>query len=330
LLIDAGPSTTWPVLREKIKGLPPTERRIDLLIITHIDQDHIGGVFPLLENAAMLGLSVGEVWFNGVEHLPPIQGLARSVAEGQRLGQLLLDLQTKQSLLWNSSFLGQAVATPHHAGYRQALGIEAPLVTVLSPTPKALQRLAATWTAPTDRSVPSDENHELTKISGAWFTEIHELAQTRTKEDVSAANGSSIAFVLEHRGTRCLFTGDASPRILGAGLTAYANANGALPLFDVVQLPHHGSAANSTQPLLSVCPAINYLVSTDGSKYGHPHEIAIARVLQAAAGREHAIWFNYPHAFLEYWSQESAYGRFGSRIEFLRDGSGVEIVVPSR
>jgi glyoxylase-like metal-dependent hydrolase (beta-lactamase superfamily II) len=38
-------------------------------VVSHIDADHIGGVIELLEDTA-LGVSFGDIWFNGYRHLP--------------------------------------------------------------------------------------------------------------------------------------------------------------------------------------------------------------------------------------------------------------------
>jgi glyoxylase-like metal-dependent hydrolase (beta-lactamase superfamily II) len=56
-LIDAGTPETWDVVRPKIEQLAPAERRFELLVVSHIDLDHIGGVLPLLAAAKDLETS---------------------------------------------------------------------------------------------------------------------------------------------------------------------------------------------------------------------------------------------------------------------------------
>ena len=46
------------MLRARIAGLPAGERRFELLVVSHIDNDHIGGVLPMLEDEE-LGLEFG-------------------------------------------------------------------------------------------------------------------------------------------------------------------------------------------------------------------------------------------------------------------------------
>ena len=43
-LIDAGTPETWDALRARIAALAPGDRHFELLIVSHIDKDHIGGV----------------------------------------------------------------------------------------------------------------------------------------------------------------------------------------------------------------------------------------------------------------------------------------------
>lgn len=58
ILIDAGPEAEQESVCRRLwnKGL----RRVDLLILTHLDEDHIGGADAILET-----FPTGEVWING-------------------------------------------------------------------------------------------------------------------------------------------------------------------------------------------------------------------------------------------------------------------------
>ena len=44
LLIDGGREGTWTSLKDAIQALPAAERVFELLVVTHIDADHIAGV----------------------------------------------------------------------------------------------------------------------------------------------------------------------------------------------------------------------------------------------------------------------------------------------
>jgi hypothetical protein len=54
MLVDTGPDETYPALRTRLAVTKPDRRgrrRIDLVVVSHIDHDHIGGVVLLLADA---------------------------------------------------------------------------------------------------------------------------------------------------------------------------------------------------------------------------------------------------------------------------------------
>ena len=68
ILIDGGTSGSIEPLVDKVKAMPAGSRRLELLVVTHVDADHIAGVLKFLETPK-LGLTVGEIWFNAYKHL---------------------------------------------------------------------------------------------------------------------------------------------------------------------------------------------------------------------------------------------------------------------
>src|SRR5437867_4466327 len=82
LLVDGGMPETVGTLRERVLALPPDERVVDVVVVSHIDSDHIGGLLALLTATQELGVSFGDVWFNGLPQLPEAPtGPSRSVSE---------------------------------------------------------------------------------------------------------------------------------------------------------------------------------------------------------------------------------------------------------
>jgi len=70
IVVDGGPAATYETgLHKRLLLLPVKDRRIDLLVVTHIDTDHIDGAIILLQAAEQLGINFGEIWFNGWEQL---------------------------------------------------------------------------------------------------------------------------------------------------------------------------------------------------------------------------------------------------------------------
>ena len=78
ILIDGGyVETYYNSLRPFLKELNSKGKHLNLMIISHIDQDHINGIKTLLlENGTAIKpkiISIDEVWFNGFKHTDTIR-----------------------------------------------------------------------------------------------------------------------------------------------------------------------------------------------------------------------------------------------------------------
>ena len=139
LLIDGGPLGAFAALRAHVEALPAEARDVELLVVTHIDADHIDGIVKLLRHPE-LGLRYRELWFNGWPQL------ARSLAGGAvvqggggergAISGAALDLTTMRvGLACNERFQRYAAFVPDDGELpraRLAGGME---LTLLSPTP---------------------------------------------------------------------------------------------------------------------------------------------------------------------------------------------------
>src|ERR1017187_10565785 len=72
ILIDGGVRGTHKHLRQRIGNLPDGDRRFDLIVLTHVDADHIAGLLAALE-ATDLDFNVCDFWMNGWKHVAPDQ-----------------------------------------------------------------------------------------------------------------------------------------------------------------------------------------------------------------------------------------------------------------
>ena len=116
LLIDCGTSAVYPRLRERILALRESDRHFELLVITHVDVDHIGGALDLLRQQQELGVTFGEIWFNGYVHLTPGGVVPRPEAEdilGPLQGEALTELIVANGAAkWNAAVQGGALVVP--------------------------------------------------------------------------------------------------------------------------------------------------------------------------------------------------------------------------
>ena len=149
MLIDGGPAHTYPRLLERIALLPPDERRFELLVITHIDGDHIDGVVRLLRDAEALGIEFDRVWFNGREQLDRLPGRigdGLGVVAGEFLQLLLHDLEQRVGDVWNVGFDHGIVHCDPASGSMPKVQLPGGLtLTVVSPDLERLHDLDEHW-----------------------------------------------------------------------------------------------------------------------------------------------------------------------------------------
>lgn len=329
MLIDGGPPEAAAAVEARVDALPPGDRAIDVVVVTHIDSDHIGGMLPLL---ARDDIEVEDVWFNGLPQLPTSgEQLTRSVGEGEDLVELLTDASRPRPLAWNRIVEGRAVATPGDHTFLELAPPGGPKITLLSPTPKRLLALRGIWDKALTR-LQRGESEEIEPPSPPEpLGDLELLAATKTKNDTSVPNGSSIAFLLEHRGASCLLGADAFPTVLGGALWALANARGGQPVaVDAVKLPHHGSQKNVGAKLLTVVSSKQFLISTSGEHFGHPDDVSLARAV-TAGGPGTTLWFNYPaNAKTSRWADPGLAARCELTTHFADSDAGTRLELPER
>ena len=98
----------------------------------------------------------------------------------------------------------------------------------LSPTPRRLLALRRVWDQAITRMRRGEPEETATSIPLEPLADLAAVADADTANDTSVPNGSSIAFLLEHRGASCLLAADAFPTVLGGALWALVNARGGI------------------------------------------------------------------------------------------------------
>src|SRR5262245_51090046 len=89
VLIDGGPVSTYPFLCQRIDKMPAGDRTFELIVLTHVDADHVEGLVRLFADKP-LQFNVREVWFNGWRQMNSAHGLLGPL-QGEFLSALLVD-----------------------------------------------------------------------------------------------------------------------------------------------------------------------------------------------------------------------------------------------
>jgi hypothetical protein len=276
VIVDGGPvesmPTLVPALEQRLHALPGETNRVELLVVSHVDADHIQGIVSLLSDHRRLKL-FHDVWFNGYEHLDDRLG----AIDGERLTAALQSDRSR----WNRAFDGDAVVIPDEGDLpviQLAGGLE---LTLVSPTRAALARLAPKWKeecekagliAGTGAEVPASLLRD--DLLGGF--DIDALAATRFGRDASLPNATSIAFIARYAGRSVLCGADCHSSIVEASLKRLGPGRTELT---AVKMHHHGSKSNMSPSLVRQIRSKNWLVSTNGSRYHHPDPEMLARVI---------------------------------------------------
>lgn len=315
MLVDAGPLGTYRAVHQRIRELA-RRPRLDVLVITHIDGDHIEGVVRLLQDRTALNLRIDDIWFNGWPQVATV-GDELGPLQGEMVGALL----ERDGLPWNEAFDGGPIQV---LADRPLPVVELPggaTATVLGPGPAQLRDLRREWVSVLQRAgmEPGDVEGSLERLAEREeLAGIEDLQGQSSELDHSVANAASTSLLLEHDGRSLLLTGDSHGDVLAAGIRRLTAERGGGPLrVDVFKLPHHASKGNVTDDVVALVETSCYVVSTNGARYKHPDEKALLRVL-GRPGRDGPVdlLFNHRSATTEKWADERRQRKHDYRAVF--------------
>lgn len=290
ILIDGGIARTYQRhLKPELQKLIDLGQKIDLLIVTHIDDDHIGGIKELYQDSGLDKEFIDEIWFNSGDLLSDYFNAPR---EKDRSVAIIKNDQTNMSV-------GQGVTLENALKEERGNWIQNLIcvseskivflglsITVLSPNENKLKLLHKRWETETDKKTAMSKEHDDFTIP------ISDLINRKFQEDKAVPNGSSIALLIEKGETALLLLADTHPSVVVNSLIqkGLASKKNRLKL-DIVKVSHHASKGNTSPELLSIIRCEKFIVSTDGSKHGLPDKEAIARIIAAHPGCK--LYFNY-------------------------------------
>jgi hypothetical protein len=346
IVIDGGPSGIYKnVLKKRldaIKQVRSPEKRlpIRLVLVSHIDDDHITGILDLSrdlvtrqEDRKDLPYKIQGLWHNSFDdilgnksenHFASLQNAAVTAAStgvvpadlplslhgamvmaSVNQGRSLRDNARALALSVNKAFPAGLVLAPK-AG-QQSVPMGGGLAfTVLGPNQQQLEELQEEW------------DKQLKKLKVAQRAEAQ--AMIAAFVDDSVYNLSSIILLATMGDRRMLLTGDARGDYIIAGLKTAGQFQGDRFHADLLKLPHHGSERNVAEGFFRQVTADHYVISADG-KYGNP-EIATLKMISEARGQDgYTIYLTNKEARLEeFFSQERASGK-RYNVKYRQEGS---------
>jgi beta-lactamase superfamily II metal-dependent hydrolase len=298
ILIDAGTPGTYERLKALMRErFGAKKAHFDLFVITHIDEDHIGGAVDLLEDT---DVTYSDIWFNGWKHIT--EKYPKNL--GAKQAELVSDTILRRKLPWNKAFNRKAIVLE---GKPKPLRVVGAKLTLLSPYREQLHALVPKWKkeliaaglvdSKGNLLRPKERAKRLRDTLGAGIINVPHLLKAQFESDEAPANGSSIAFLLQYKTQKAIFTGDAHVPVLMKSLGALSEKPLAVEL---LKLAHHGSDGNTSSELLQMLECPRFLISTNGAHFEHPNPSAVARVI-ARRAKNAWLYFNYETGFTSPW-----------------------------
>jgi len=315
ILVDGGFQYTFQEILQKYILLQPMGKKLDLVILTHNDDDHILGLIELIKHEKSylyhdksLEPTIKKVWFNSLDFdTLSIDEISKNFNSSKNslvsFSKLMRDKDNRIPFI-------EHISTDLEK-FRKPIKINDEIeIILLSPNDIKLDDLLSAKSKNKNRDYSdyleqinnntSNTKEYCSKDSEKPLTDFLNLENEPFKSDGAEPNGASIAFILIHNLKKYLFLGDAHIPLIVEELNKhkkYFNSKGKIE-FEFIKLSHHGSKANLNQDFLNLVETENFIVLTNGSKFQHPDKETLSRIIlnMPRANKDSMInfIFNYP------------------------------------
>lgn len=302
IFVDAGFERTFHhVLATEIREIDRRNQVIDAWIISHIHDDHIGGVLAYLK-AIQSGQILDKVdrWYYNLPRgayclesalSQEFISEAKSIAQGDKLASYLASINK--------------LPTDDICVELETIDVFGLRLTILSPDGPALVNLRKKYPAGKRNSFERNEDVSINQTKAAtsfdYKLPLDAFRSFVPKKDNSIENGSSISFIAEYNGRRILWLADSFPSIIIRSLERLGYSTSKPLECDWVNVAHHGSSGNNIAELYARISCKNYLISADGNNNAKlPTKASLASILtspQRDTSKYH-LYFTYDNSTL--------------------------------
>lgn len=334
IMIDGGPTSVYaPHLRPRIEKIRKARDlkekeplQVDLLMVSHVDDDHIQGILDLTKELieARMGkkpqlVQVLSLWHNSFDNIidnSPDELTAAfksqfgtASMEGELPDDVTIDAddEDEETIVASLKVLASIEQGSRLRGEAESLGFE--------PNPEfdgklimATENGEAVDIGPGLKfTVVGPMKPELVKLHKKheeWLIDLKEKGKSPPEAlaayvDKSVPNLSSIVVLAEVGDKRMLLTGDArGDKILeGLELVGLIEKGGKMPV-DLLKVPHHGSSNNLDDDFFERITADHYVFSGDG-EHGNPERESLQMLLDARGDDDYTIHLTYPIAEID-------------------------------
>lgn len=304
IVIDGGPPKTYErtfrprldAIRKKL-GEGPLEIR--MLMVSHIDDDHITGVLDLTaalrEDAVakrLVPFDILTLWHNSFDDIIAKAGPSA-----------IAQVVDNAAAVAKNGGSGAAIVASVGQGRKLRLDADALAINMNSGFDDLIQfdenRKPLTISPGLTFTVLGPRKDELDALEKKWAKELPKIIAREKKKgqpaaiaefvDGSVHNLSSLIVLAEANKKRILLTGDArGDFILESLKEAKLLKNGKLDI-DILKVPHHGSRRNIAKEFFETVHARHYVFSANG-KYGNPDPPTFDDLFAARPKGPYELW----------------------------------------
>jgi beta-lactamase superfamily II metal-dependent hydrolase len=290
ILVDGGMPNTY---RTSIKHILEDIDYIDMIFITHIDRDHIGGILKLLSSSNKD--KVKNIFFNSGDNIRVSDSLEISENDGKSLVDYINKLENIKTNLEE--------ITTQTDSFKELYGLS---IEFLSPTKDLIDKFNNEYKlGKVDEESKTSLNEKFIsdskeKISQKDIKELSEVLIREKSINQDITNAVSLAMLITYYNKKILLLGDAKDSILIKALQnkGYSNKNGARLSVDYIKISHHGSKYHTNISFLSYILCDKFIFSTNGSgNSSHPNIEVLSRILchkDRDKSKTIYFYFNYP------------------------------------
>jgi hypothetical protein len=348
IVIDGGPRGVYAkTLKGRLAAIKAARvgaesLPIELMMVSHIDDDHIHGILDLFDELVHddklgnpLPYDIRTLWHNSFESL--VGGGAEKLSaaidtasiQAASAGSPVIDLPL--------SHHGALVLANVAQGNRLRQAAKALGLKLNKPFPDLV-------TAPKEGSKDIDMGGGLTftvlgpsgprveKLRADWMKQIakpKKIDKAKAAEfvDTSVYNLSSIVVLARAGKRRMLLTGDGRGDFMIEGLKTAGLLDGGKLKLDVLKLPHHGSSRDIAAEFFETIVADHYVISANG-KYDNP-DLETLEILTKVRGKDsYTIHLTnaVPHA-VKFFEQDKSKNKGRKYDVIIRDGKSASVKV---
>ncbi len=329
ILIDGGTEDSYKnQIRENLEEYLEGDKKIDLVIITHSDDDHISGMNYILKNKKIVS-KIEKVIYNSpyavgkylskwdgedlTKSIPPKVIEKTNISSGFRkikkndnaneennaeksVNTSALKANELQQILFDLEKLNMNLVTNNGESDIEEKGIS---ICFLSPTLELLENFYKKYKADIDEGKRNILSANTGRAKSDYNISFNELIKNTEIKKLSKYNMASLAFIVYEQCTSqsILIMGDSSYKVVTEKLLTLKDKDGLLygqnnPLrLDYLKVSHHGSICDLTEEFLKIIDCKKFLISTDGSSFNHPDKKLIARIYNKI--NDATFYFNY-------------------------------------